>query len=43
MSKEEIRVAYRYSLQIGYDHAISLLMKLGFTEYAADQFLFAQG
>ena len=28
---------------IGYAHAIMLLMQLGFTEFAADQFLFEEG
>ena len=43
MTKYEIRAKYRYSLEIGYDCAVVLLMRLGFTEYAADQFLFAEG
>ena len=43
MTKEEIRKAYRYDFTIGYDYAIRLLMKLGFTEYAADKYLFAEG
>lgn len=43
MTKYEIRDAYRYRNEIGYDYAIRLLMKLGFTEFAADQFLFVEG
>jgi hypothetical protein len=42
MTKEEIRIAYN-DFTIGYDTAITLLMRLGFTEYAADQYLFAEG
>jgi len=42
MNKYQIRDAYCYHNDIGYDYAIQLLMKLGFTEYAADQFLFAE-
>lgn len=43
MTKEQIREAYRFELTIGYDSAIAMLMHLGFTEYAADQYLFAAG
>jgi hypothetical protein len=42
MTKEKIREQYR-NLQIGYDFAINQLMLLGFTEYAADQYLFGEG
>ena len=41
MSKFLIKRQYQ-NCEIGYDHAISLLMRLGFTEYAADQYLFAE-
>ena len=43
MSKDDIRDAYRFHFTIGYDTAIALLMQLGFTEYAADRYLFARG
>lgn len=43
MSKQEIRTAYRLDLTISYEQALMMLGRLGFTEYAADQFLFAEG
>ena len=43
MTKEEIRIAYRLDLTISYNAAITMLMRLGFTEYAADKFLFELG
>jgi hypothetical protein len=43
MSKEQIRVAYREEFSIGYEQAIMMLGRLGFTEYAADRYLFAVG
>lgn len=42
MTKHEIRDTYRRDHEISYDHAVLLLMRLGFTEYAADKFLFAE-
>ena len=43
MTASEIRHGYRIALTIGYDAAIVMLMRLGFTEYAADKYLFAEG
>ena len=43
MNKYQIRYAYRLDLTIGYDAAINALIRLGFNDYSADQFLFAEG
>jgi hypothetical protein len=43
MTKEQIRFAYRYESTISYEQAIMMLGRYGFTEYAADQYLFAEG
>jgi hypothetical protein len=39
---EHIRFQYRYQSSISYQFAIERLMAQGFTEYAADQYLFAE-
>lgn len=41
MTKVQIKAKYQ-ACEIGYDYAVDLLCKLGFTEYAADQYLFAE-
>lgn len=41
MTKQEIRQKY-WSCEWGYDTCIIELKRLGFIEYAADQFLFAE-
>lgn len=43
MTKEEIRHAYRWESSISYEWAIMMLGRLGFTQYAADQYLYAEG
>jgi len=40
MTKEQIRHKYRYESLISYDHAIELLIRLGFTDFSADKYLF---
>lgn len=42
MTKEQIRYAYRYESSISYEQAIMTLGRFGFTEYAADVYLFAE-
>lgn len=41
MAKEKIKAQY-LNLQIGYNFAINQLMLLGFTEFAAEQYLYAE-
>lgn len=41
MTKQTIKDKY-WNREIAYDYAVSQLVSLGFTAFAADQFLFSQ-
>jgi len=38
-----IRHAYCWESAISFQHAIELLQRLGFTEFAAEEYLYAEG
>lgn len=42
MTKQKIKTKY-WECEWGYDACISYLMRLGFTEYGADRYLFEDG
>ena len=43
MTKVQIRHAFRWESAISFQHAIELLQRMGFTEFAAEEYLYAEG
>lgn len=42
MTKEQIKEAYRVHLCISFQFAVECLMRIGFTYFAAEQYLYAE-